>query len=128
MTLASIRNCSRTVPVSLARRAAGGYSGLSQDAALTTGAVFTACRGGVGTTGAGFGGGVGATAVMVGAICIGIWMLTSGGGMNGGGGVSSFGGGGGGLSGCGLISSMILVSRGGTTISTILRASPWISA
>ena len=84
---------------------------------------------GVGTkTGGGAaGGGVGAT-VMVGADCMGNWMLTSGGGMNGGGGVASLGGGGGGLSAGGLISSMILVSSGGTTISTILRASPCIRA
>ena len=58
---------------------------------------------------------------------IGTWIFTSGGGMKGGGGVASFGGGGGGLSGCGgLISSMILVSSGGVTISTILRARPCI--
>src|SRR6266850_850952 len=129
LPFSSIRKFKSTVPVSLARRDAGGYSGLSHEAACTTGAVRTGCGAGVGTKGAGAGGGVGATAVMVGACWIGTWMFTSGGGMKGGGGVSSLGGGGGGLSGCGgLISSMILVSRGGVTISTILRARPWIKA
>src|SRR2546421_9746973 len=61
----SIKKLSSTVPVSFALRAAGGYSGLSHDAAFTTGAVLTAWRGGVGTKGAGAGGGgVGATAVI----------------------------------------------------------------
>src|SRR5205814_4719625 len=71
LPLTSIRKLSSTVPVSFARRAAGGYSGLSQEAAFTTGAVLTAGRGGVGTNTAAGGGGVGATAVMVGACCIG---------------------------------------------------------
>src|SRR5581483_9697048 len=124
-----MRKLSSTVPVSLARRAAGGYSGLSQEEASTTGAVLTGCGAGVGVIATGAGGGVGATAVIVGACCTGIWMLTSGGGMNGGGGVASLGGGGGGFSGCGgLTSAMIFVSSGGATTSTILRASPWISA
>src|SRR6267142_4489776 len=129
LPFSSIRKFNSPVPVSLARRDAGGYSGLSHEAACTTGAVRTGCGAGVGTKGAGAGGGVGATAVMVGACWIGTWMFTSGGGMKGGGGGSSLGGGGGGLAGGGgLISSMILVSRGGVTISTILRARPWISA
>src|SRR5207244_13020884 len=123
-----IRKLSSTVPVSWARRAAGGYSGVSHDEASTTGAVVTGAAG-VGVMGAGAGGGVGVTAVMVGACCTGIWILTSGGGMNGGGGVASLGGGGGGFSGCGgFTSAMIFVSSGGATTSTILRASPWMRA
>src|SRR5437868_9929702 len=58
LPLTSMRKLSSTVPVSFARRAAGGYSGLSHEAALTTGAVLTAARGGgVGTNGTGAGGG-----------------------------------------------------------------------
>src|SRR5256885_438994 len=120
----SIRKLSKTVPVSFARRDAGGYSGLSQDEASTIGAVRAGATGagGVGAITAGAGGGGVGAAVIVGGGCIGIWMFTSGGGMNGGGGAVSLGGGGGGFSGCGgLISSMIFVSRGGATILTILR-------
>ena len=126
----SIRKLSSTVPVSLARRDADGYSGFSHDAASTTGGVLTGATGaGVGTIATGAGGGGVGEAVIVGACCTGSWILISGGGMKGGGGVASLGGGGGGFSGCGgLISSMILVSRGGATISTILRARPWIKA
>jgi hypothetical protein len=63
--------------------------------------------------------------VIVGAICIGAWMLISGAGMNGGGAAASFGGGGGGVSGGGFfISSMILVSIGCLITSTTLRARP----
>src|SRR3954469_11878487 len=132
LPLWSMRKLSSTVPVSFPRREADGYSGFSHEEASTTGGVRVGAAGAGGgggamTTGAG-GGGVGA-AVMVGGGCIGIWIFTSGGGMNGGGGAWSFGGGGGGFSGCGgLISSMILVSRGGATMLTILRASPWINA
>src|SRR2546429_6078749 len=113
----SIRTLKRTVPVSFARRAAAGYGGSSHNLAWNTGGVRTS-------------GGLFVTAVIVGAITTGTCTVTSGGGIYGGGGVVSLGGGGGGgLSGGGaLISSMIFVSRGARTTSTILRARPWTRA
>src|SRR5258706_15830831 len=83
----SIRNLNRTSPVSFALSAAGGYAGLSQVLASTTGAVRTS-RGGFTSV----------TAVMAGAITTGTCTCTSGGGIYGGGGVLCLrGGGGGGL-------------------------------
>src|SRR5207245_2711598 len=110
----SIRKVKRTIPVSFARRAAAGYAGFSQVLASTTAGVRYSS-----------GGFTLVTALIVGADT-GTCTVTSGGGMYGGGGVVSLGGGGGGgLSGGGaLISSMIFVSSGWRTTSTILRARP----
>src|SRR5882672_3710062 len=110
----SIRKSIRTVPVSFARRAAGGYGGSAQLFASTIAGVRYSS-----------GGLTVVTAVIVGpatATCT----VTSGGGMYGGGGIASLGGGGGGgLSGGALTSSMIFVSSGWRITSTIWRASPW---
>src|SRR6266581_459853 len=100
----SIRKLKRTVPTSFDRSAAAGYEGFSQVLASTTAAVRTGSAG----------------------FRSGTCTCTSGGGIYGGGGVVSLGGGGGGgLSGGGaLTSSMIFVSSGWRTTSTILRARP----
>src|SRR5205085_7971109 len=87
LPLWSMRKLSSTVPVSFARREAGGYSGFSHEEASTTGGVLAGAAGagggGVGAITAGAGGGGVGAAVIVGGGCIGIWMFTSGGGMNG---------------------------------------------
>src|SRR5258708_5957321 len=106
----SIRKVRRTVPVSFARRAAAGYGGSLHDLASTTAGVRYSS-----------GGLTLVTAVIVDADTA-TCTCTSGGGMYGGGGIASLGGGGGGgLSGGGaLTSSMIFVSSGWRTTSTIL--------
>src|ERR1700740_1988767 len=110
---ASTRNRIVVVPVSSARRAAAGYSGLGQLwAASITGATRTGTCAGAGAMAATGGGAVFVTVVIVVAAGASTAMFTSGGGMNGGGGCCILGGGGGGVSGGGggFCSSTSLVS------------------
>src|SRR3989442_15544576 len=86
----STRKFKSTVPVSLARRDAGGYSGFSQDAACTTGAVRTGSGPGVGKKGTGGGGGGRAARGRGGACWIGTWIVPSCGRGKGGRGLCCF--------------------------------------